>query len=91
MSSKRNKIAIALFVAAVVMQVVACLIWLVPVSGLLLYPMISGCALVLSIISSVLANEKKVLRVISIIFSVVLVIMLIAHISSMVSLVLEML
>ena len=74
----KKKIAIGTFVAAIVVECIAALLFLLPMAGFIIYPFVSGAAIILSLICCVFCGEKPVLRIISIIFSFLLVISIIA-------------
>ena len=76
----KNKIVIGTFIAAIIIECIAILFWLVPVAGFTIYPFISGTAAVLCLISCILAGGKPVLRIIGIVFFIFLVISIIADI-----------
>lgn len=76
----RKKISIALIVASVFAEVFACLLWVVPVAGFIIYPLVSGLAVVLNVISFMLSKSSKVIRVINCMISIVLALLIIADV-----------
>lgn len=76
----KNKIAIVAFIAAIIIECIALLLWLVPVAGFTIYPFVSVIASVFCLISCFFAGGKPVLRIIGIVFCILLVISIIADV-----------
>ena len=76
----KNKIAIVAFIATIIIECIALLLWLVPVAGFTIYPFVSVIASVLCLISCICAGGKPVLRIIGIVFCILLVISIIADV-----------
>ena len=89
---KTNKmiIAVATFLTALFVEIIGCAVWLAPVSGIILYPFISGFALILSLVSFFFAKESKPLRIATIVLSIVLLISIIGDMGIMTSLMIKM-
>lgn len=90
MNSNKMIIAIATFLTSILFGIIACVVWLVPISGIIFYPFISGVALILSLVSFFFAKESTALRIAAIVLSVILVIGIIGDIAVIISLMLEM-
>ena len=90
MNSNKMIIAVATFISSLLVAIIACLVWLAPVSGIILYPFISGAALILSLISCFFAKESKVLRISAIVLSVILILSIIGDVGVIISLMFEM-
>ena len=63
----RKKIAIILFIVMILSELFAGIVFLLPISGFFMYPFISGFAVIMGILSAVLAKDLIVLRVIAIV------------------------
>ena len=70
--AKTKKISIALVIVSVFVEMIACLLWLAPIAGFIIYPLVSGFAIVLNIISFILAKDSKAFRIINCMISIVL-------------------
>ena len=68
-----NKISIITFVGMIITGLVSIAVFLVPVSGFLMYPFFAGFAVLLGIVSTLLAREHKILRVFAILIVVIMV------------------
>lgn len=79
-TAKRKKISIALITVSVFVEVIACLLWLVPVAGFIIYPLVSGLAVVLNVISFMLSKSSKVIRIINCMISIILALTIFADI-----------
>lgn len=77
-NAKNKKISIVLIVVSVFVEVIACILWLVPVAGFMIYPLVSGLAVVLNVISFMISKSSKVIRIINCIISIVLALIIIA-------------
>ena len=60
----RKKIAIILFIVMILSEL---FVFLLPISGFFMYPFISGFAVIMGILSAVLAKDLIVLRVLAIV------------------------
>lgn len=65
-----KKISIILFIAMLFVEFFAFLAFLLPVSGLFYYPFIAGFAMMLGILSAILARHSKVFRILAMILAV---------------------
>ncbi|MFR7392716.1 MAG: hypothetical protein ACLUTF_08495 [Anaerostipes hadrus] len=63
----RKKIAIILFIVMILSELFAGIVFLLPISGFFMYPFISGFAVIMGILSAVLAKDLIVLRVLAIV------------------------
>lgn len=70
---KTKRISIALTIVSIFVEIIACLIWLAPVSGVFIYPFVSGFAAVLNIISLIISRKNKAIVIINGLISIVLV------------------
>ena len=77
---KQKKISIALITASVFVEVIACLLWLVPVAGFIIYLLISGFAVDLNVISFISSKNSKVIQIINCMISIVLLLTIIVDI-----------
>lgn len=77
-TEKTKKISIALVIVSVFVEVLACLLWFAPVAGFIIYPLVSGFAVVLNVISFILSKNNKVIRIINYIISAILFLTIIA-------------
>ena len=77
---KQKKISIALITASVFVEVIACLLWLVPVAGFIIYSLLSGFAVVLNVISFISSKNSKVIQIINCMISIVLLLTIIVDI-----------
>lgn len=67
-----KKISIILFLGMLFVEFVAFLAFLLPISGLFYYPCIAGFAMMLGILSAILARHSKVFRILVLILVVAL-------------------
>ena len=58
-NTKQKRISIALTIVSIFVEIIACLIWLAPVSGFFIYPFVSGFAVALNIISLIISRKNK--------------------------------
>ena len=63
----RKKISIILFIVMILSELFAGIVFLLPISGFFMYPFVSGFAVIMGILSAVLAKDLIVLRVIAIV------------------------
>lgn len=63
----RKKIAIILFIVMILSELFAGIVFLLPISGFFMYPFISGFAVIMGILSAVLAKDLIVVRVLAIV------------------------
>ena len=77
---KQKKNSIALITASVFVEVIACLLWLVPVAGFIIYSLLSGFAVVLNVISFISSKNSKVIQIINCMISIVLLLTIIVDI-----------
>ncbi|SCI44740.1 Uncharacterised protein [uncultured Eubacterium sp.] len=63
----RKKIAIILFIVMILSELFAGIVFLLPISGFFMYPFVSGFAVIMGILSAVLAKDLIVLRVLAIV------------------------
>lgn len=63
----RKKIAIILFIVMILSELFAGIVFLLPIRGFFMYPFISGFAVIMGILSAVLAKDLIVLRVLAIV------------------------
>ena len=68
-----NKISIITYVGMIITGLISVAVFLAPVSGFLMYPFFAGFAVLLGIVSALLAREHKILRVFDILIVVILV------------------
>lgn len=68
-----NKISIITFIGMIITGLISVTVFLAPVSGFLMYPFFAGFAVLLGIVSALLAREHKILRVFDILIVVILV------------------
>lgn len=76
----KNKVSIILLVAAVVIELIACAIWMAPIAGIINYPFVAGTAMILSIAGAIFAGKRKIVRVLSIILAIVILVTIIADV-----------
>ena len=69
MNNKR--LAIIALICSIITEVVACIMWLLPVAGFGIYPLIGGFAVLLSVLSWIFAKGHRVIRIVSCIISVI--------------------
>ena len=79
-SGAKKKIAIGTFAAAIILECIALLLWLLPIAGFTIYPFVSGTAVLFSVICCIFAGEKKALRIVSLVFCILLIISIIADV-----------
>lgn len=72
-NTKQKRISIALTIVSIFVEIIACLIWLAPVSGFFIYPFVSGFAVALNIISLIISRKNKAIVIINGLISIVLV------------------
>lgn len=72
-NTKQKRISIALTSVSIFVEIIACLIWLAPVSGFFIYPFVSGFAVALNIISLIISRKNKAIVIINGLISIVLV------------------
>ena len=72
-NTKQKRISIALTIVSIFVEIIACLIWLSPVSGFFIYPFVSGFAVALNIISLIISRKNKAIVIINGLISIVLV------------------
>lgn len=72
-NTKQKRISIALTIVSIFVEIIACIIWLAPVSGFFIYPFVSGFAAVLNIISLIISRKNKAIVIINGLISIVLV------------------
>ena len=63
----RKKIAIILFIVMILSELFAGIVFLLPISGFFMYPFVSGFAVIMGILSAVLAKDLIVVRVLAIV------------------------
>ena len=63
----RKKIAIILFIVMILSELFAGIVFLLPRSGFFMYPFVSGFAVIMGILSAVLAKDLIVVRVLAIV------------------------
>lgn len=63
----RKKIAIILFIVMILSELFAGIVFLLPISGFFMYPFVSGFAVIMGILSAVLAKNLIVVRVLAIV------------------------
>lgn len=63
----RKKIAIILFIVMILSELFAGIVFLLPISGFFMYPFVSGFAVIVGILSAVLAKDLIVVRVLAIV------------------------
>lgn len=63
----RKKISIILFIVMILAELFAGIVFLLPISGFFMYPFFSGFAVLMGIISAVLAKDLIVVRVLAIV------------------------
>ena len=66
-NTKQKRISIALTIVSIFVEIIACLIWLAPVSGFFIYPFVSGFAVALNIISLIISRIVIINGLISIV------------------------
>ena len=71
---------IALSITSIFIEILACLLGLIPIVGFIIYPFVSGFAIVLNIISFILSKNSKIIRIINSIISIVLILTIIEDI-----------
>ena len=59
----RKKIAFILFIVMIFSELFAGIVFLLPISGFFMYPFVSGFAVIMGILSAVLAKNLIVVRV----------------------------
>lgn len=74
----KKKAAVAITAGAVFVELIACVLWLLPIAGFAIYPFVSGFAVVLSVISLMFAKGSRLIRVINCVVIIVLIISIIA-------------
>ena len=78
--ARQKKIAIILLIVSIFVEVIACILWLIPVAGFMIYPFVSGAAVVLNVISFILAKDSKFVRVIDGVIAAMLIVIIVADI-----------
>ena len=76
----KKKIAIIIFVVAIITALIAALMWMIPVSGFFIYPFVCGFAVLLNVVSWVLAKGHKVLRLTNCVMALFLILSIIADV-----------
>lgn len=69
-----RRISILVLIGAIVTELIACILWMIPISGVFIYLAISGFALLLSVICWIAAKDYKGVRVLAGILFIVLII-----------------
>lgn len=88
MKIKRKTVSIVAFVCAIIVELVAMLLFLVPVSGFFIYPCVCFFAIGLSLLSGITASHSKVFRTIAFIVSAILICTVIVEVGSIIRFVL---
>lgn len=74
----KKKLSVILLVVAIIVEFIACVLWLVPIAGFIIYLFVCGFAIILSVASIILEKESKLIRALACILFSVLMISLIA-------------
>ena len=80
---KNKKILIAIVIISLFVELAAGLLILVPIAGFILYPFVSGLAVILNIISFSFSKEYKKIRIISGVLAVILMLTIIIFVMCM--------
>lgn len=70
---KQKRISAMLTIHSIIVEIIACFLWLVPVSGFFIYPFISGFAVVLNIVSLIISRKNKAIMITNALISVALI------------------
>lgn len=77
---KQMRLSIGLIVASIFVELIACILWLIPMAGFFIYPFVSGFAAGVNIISFILSSNRKKVRTISCVICIVLILTIIVDV-----------
>ena len=76
----KTTVSIVLLISEVITTCIACLLWMLPVSGFIIYPFVCGVAVLCSIVGWFFAKGNLLLRIIHGILAVLLFLSMIADV-----------